>query len=201
MMNKRLGNTARVPAGSRAIRYLAIAYLCSFGAFAAEPTVPYTRYIPVEKHLDPAWVASLTQRGERKAYRGDELKYIAMACGGIGAGQIEITGEGTLGSWWIFNEDQKANRGNGYSTGWCYLHPQPVDKPVEHGFAIRIAQKGKPVQVLELSRKDFDDLSFIGEYPIATLDYRKSGAKLPVEIRSEVFSPFVFSTCAIPPIR
>ena len=178
-------------ASSRVVRYLVIACLWSGGASAAEPAVPYTRYIPAEKNLDPTWVNSLTAKGDRRKYRGEELKYIAMPCGGIGAGQIEITGEGTLGSWWIFNEDQKANRGNGYSTGWHYLQPQPVDKPVEHGFAIRIAEKGEPARVLELSRKNFDDLTFIGEYPIATLDYRKSGATLPVAIQSEVFSPFV----------
>jgi non-lysosomal glucosylceramidase len=171
---------------------VAALFLASYaGASAAQQDKAYAACVPKDKKLDPKWVESLTAKGERKIYRGDELKYIAMPCGGIGAGQIEITGDGTLGSWWIFNEDQKSNRGNGYGNGWYYLHPQPVDKPVEHGFAIRIAQPGKPGQVLELSRKDFDDLSFIGEYPIATLEYRKSGTKLPVAIQSEVFSPFV----------
>lgn len=152
----------------------------------------YDRYVPSDKKLDPAWVQSLTAKGERKVYRGEELKFIGMPCGGIGAGQIEITGEGTLGTWWIFNENIPANQAEGRgSNGYHYMHPKPIDKRVENGFAIRITEQGKSPQLLELSRKDFDGLAFVGEYPIATLDYRKSGARLPVSIQSEVFSPFV----------
>lgn len=158
----------------------------------AAPGIAYDRYVPSDKKLDPAWVQSLTAKGERKVYTGDELKFIGMPCGGIGAGQIEITGEGTLGTWWIFNENIPSNQAEGRgSNGYHYMHPKPIDKRVGNGFAIRITEPGKPAQVLELSRKDFDELAFIGEYPIATLDYRKSGAKLPVTIQGEVFSPFV----------
>lgn len=154
--------------------------------------VGYERYIPAEKGLDPAWVSSLFAKGERRAYTGEELTFIGMPCGGIGAGQIEITGEGTLGTWWIFNENIPSNQGDGRgSNGHHYLHPKPIDKRVEHGFAIRFHEDGKPARVLELSRKDFDRLTFTGEYPMATLDYKKSGEELPVRIQGEVFSPFV----------
>jgi uncharacterized protein (DUF608 family) len=152
---------------------------------------PYQPYVPADKKLEAKWIESLTAKGERKVYTGKELPLLAMPCGGIGAGQIEITGDGTLGSWWIFNEWQRSNRGKGYANGWGYLHPEPVEKRVEHGFAIRVQQPGKAPQVLQLCRKDFDDLRFIGEYPVAILEYRRSGAALPVTIQSEVFSPFV----------
>ena len=155
------------------------------------PTTPYTAYIPANKKLDPAWVASLTAKGERKSYSGAELKYIAMPCGGIGAGQIEICGDGRLGSWWIFNKSPQPNGGMGFSTGARYLKPAQPDKAVDHLFAIRIDQSGAAPSVLRLDSQDFDDMRFIGEYPIATLDYRKKGASLPVSIQSEVFSPFV----------
>jgi hypothetical protein len=53
-------------------------------------------YIPEEKSLDPAWVASLFERGERRVYRGEELRYVAMPCGGVGAGQLLPTRERML---------------------------------------------------------------------------------------------------------
>lgn len=68
----------------------------------------YQAYIPEDKRLDPVWVASLRDRGEQKVYQGDELRLIGMPCGGIGAGQIEISGTGMLGTWWIFNESPHA---------------------------------------------------------------------------------------------
>ena len=158
---------------------------------AAEPAVPYAAYIPEDKKLDPKWVDELFEKGGRESYSGEQLKYIAMPCGGIGAGQIEICGDGTLGSWWIFNQAQKANAGLGYSTGARYLKPAVPDKPVENTFAIRIEPVGGTATVLRLDGRDFDDIRFFGEYPIATLDYRQHNASLPVEIQSEIFSPFV----------
>jgi uncharacterized protein (DUF608 family) len=169
-----------------------IALMTSALGIAAADSAAYARYVPSEKGLDPAWGKTLTAKGTRKIYSGDELKFIGMPCGGIGAGQIEISGEGFLGTWWIFNENIPSNQAEGRgSNGYHYKRPKPIDKRVENGFAIRITEQGKPSQVLELNRKDFDQLAFVGEYPIATLDYCRSGAKLPVAIQSEVFSPFV----------
>jgi len=114
-----------------------------------------------------------------------------MPCGGIGAGQIEISGAGNLGTWWIFNKSPKTNGGMGYSTGARYLKPAPIEKVVENGFAIRIEPKNGNPQVLKLDGSDFDDIRFVGEYPIASLDYHSHKFDLPVKISSEVFSPFV----------
>jgi len=153
---------------------------------------PYKPYIPADKGLDPAWVASLADSGHRKVYRGDERKYVAMPCGGIGAGQIEICGDGKLGSWWIFNQSPPSNGGVGTPWGGGrYLKPAVPDKPVEHGFAISLQPaNGKPT-VLRLDSTDFDDLGFIGEYPIATLQYHRTKSPLPLALQCEVFSPFI----------
>ena len=131
-------------------------------------------YVPSNKKLDPIWIQSLFEKGVPKVYQGNELNYIAMPCGGIGAGEVEITGNGTLCfTESIYNQMQPANGGLGDYDGAQYLRPQAPKTKIENGFAIRIKETGQEPQVLQLSRKDFDSLKFIGEYPIATLDYRK----------------------------
>lgn len=171
---------------------LILTLLAPFAALSsAEPVSPYKAYIPEDKGLEPAWVASLTTKGQRKVYQGKELDLIGMPCGGIGAGQIEISGTSILGTWLIFNKSPEANGGMGYSTGARYLRPAPIEKTVENGFAIRIKPKNSNSQVLRLDGSDFDDIRFIGEYPIASLDYRSRKLDLPVKISSKIFSPFV----------
>ncbi|MCX6922410.1 MAG: GH116 family glycosyl-hydrolase, partial [Verrucomicrobia bacterium] len=152
----------------------------------AEQSTPYTAYVPADKHLDPQWVRSLTAQGERKVFTGDELKYLAMPCGGIGAGELSIRGDGQLATWCILNEVQFGN-----ANGAHYLNPRVEDKRLEQGFAVSVRPAGQPARVLQLNSADFDDLRLIGEYPIATLEYHRRNQDLPVSIRSEVFSPFV----------
>ena len=79
----------------------------------------------------------------------------------------------------------------GNADGAHYLQPRVEDKRLEHGFAISVRPTGQPARVFRLNSADFDDIHFIGEYPIATLEYRRHAQDLPVTIRSEVFSPFV----------
>ena len=138
---------------------------------------------------DQAWVRSLYERGEPKRYTGDELRWLAMPCGGVGAGQIEICGDGKLGSWWIANEPPPTNGGISYAGGNRYLNPFVPERPVDHGFALRIDSDDR--QVYPLDHSHFDALDFTGQYPVARLNYRRSAGTLPVEIESEVFSPFV----------
>ena len=157
----------------------------------AQSSPDYNAYIPEDKGLDPAWVASLSSRGEQKVYQGQELDLIGMPCGGIGAGQLEISGKGTLGTWWIFNVSPPRNGGLGSANGARYLKPAPIEEIVENDFAIRIQPKNDNPKVLKLDGSDFDDMRFIGEYPIASFDYRRQANDLPVTIRSKVFSPFV----------
>ena len=165
---------------------------------AAKPDPAPDHFVPAEKKLDAAWLKALTARGPRRPYSGGELETIGMPCGGICSGQLYVRGDGTLAHWWIAN--------NAYNTGpgrltqlktplgvfpEAYTTFRPPS-PIEQGFAIRVAcNEGKP-QVRELSREDFDDIRFFGEYPVATVEYAtKDKPSLPVQVSAEVFSPFI----------
>ena len=70
-------------------------------------------YIPQDKQLDAEWVNSLFQKGEQNVYQGDELRLIAMPCGGIGAGQVEVTGDGRICfTESVYNQMQQPNGGH-----------------------------------------------------------------------------------------
>ncbi|MFC2113353.1 GH116 family glycosyl hydrolase [Bacteroidota bacterium] len=149
-------------------------------------------YIPIDKNLDTQWVESLFLKGEQKVYSGNELDHIAMPCGGIGAGQVEVTGDGRICfTESVYNVMQKPNAGHGLSTGWQYMNPQVPESMVENEFSISIEEQGGDAAVYSLSGEDFDDIHFVGEYPIARLEYRRTSDDIPVKISSEVFSPFV----------
>ncbi len=168
---------------------------------------PERRLIPANKRLDSSWLKALTARGERKPYRGNELKTIGMPCGGIGAGQLYVRGDGTLAQWWIAN--------NAYGTAWWWEPFQPEVKRdvcsetplgcypaayqtylppgfIDQGFAIRVETEGQAPRVCPLSLEGFDDPRFFGEYPMARIEYHApKGGPIPVEVASEVFSPFI----------
>ncbi|ANW95302.1 hypothetical protein AXE80_02925 [Wenyingzhuangia fucanilytica] len=149
-------------------------------------------YIPINKGLDNKWIESLLEKGEQKIYNDEELKYIAMPCGGIGTGQVEITGEGKLVfTESVYNQMQQPNTGHGLSSGYNYINPVVLESKVNNAFSIRIKEASGNYKVLRLNHQDFDDIQFIGEYPMSQLTYQKKNGKLPIEIKSEVFSPFV----------
>ena len=50
----------------------------------------YLKMIPANKKLDPAWVRSLYERGHKQTYTNEDLKYIGMPVGGIGAGHVKM---------------------------------------------------------------------------------------------------------------
>lgn len=144
------------------------------------------------------FIGDIDSKGERKVYRGAELTTIGMPCGGIMAGQLYVRGDGTLANWWIAN--------NAYNTGYgvegllnfdtplgpwkvCYQTFEPPGY-IDQGFRITV-DNGREKQSRELSKKDFDDISFIGEYPIAFIRYASRTNPLPVEVRSTVYSPFI----------
>lgn len=175
---------------------------CLFLLFAitsvvkAQPTDP-THGIPVNKGLTAAWKSSLWENG-RKVYRGKELTTIGMPCGGIAAGQLYVRGDGTLANWWIANNAYNT----GYGIDWlmnfktavgpwkvCYQTFEPLSY-IDQGFRVSIRQRGRTL-TRTLSKADFDDISFIGEYPVATINYSSSSHPLPLQIKSTVFSPFI----------
>ena len=146
---------------------------------------PFTRedfdhLVPADKKLSPEWVKSLTARGERTVYRGAELKTIGMPIGGIACGQLYLGGDGKLWHWDIFN--QHIGTGDGH-----YAKPPKPSSPLEQGFALRVTNGGK-TQVRTLDRIGWQDISFIGEYPIGFVEYRD--ADVPVTVSLEAFSPF-----------
>lgn len=144
------------------------------------------------------FVGDISHKGERKEYKGEELKTIGMPCGGIMAGQIYVRGDGTLANWWIAN--------NAYNTGYgidsllnfdtplgpwkvCYQTFEPMSY-IDQGFKVTV-DDGQKKETRELSMDGFDDISFIGEYPIAFINYASKNNKLPIEISSTVYSPFI----------
>jgi uncharacterized protein (DUF608 family) len=139
------------------------------------------KLVPADKKLSPEWVKSLFARGARTVYRGAELEKIGMPVGGICSGQLYLGGDGRLWCWDIFNK----HVGTGADH---YRNPPRPASPLDQGFAVRVKAGGKAV-VKALDRNGFPDVSFCGEYPIATVEYRDPA--VPVSVSLEAFSPFV----------
>ena len=153
--------------------------------------------VPFNKMLSADWQKSLWQN-KKTVYKGDELLTIGMPCGGIAAGQLSVRGDGTLGDWWISN--------NAYNTGYgldkfmnfntalgpwkvCYQTFEPMGY-IDQGFSISYTQNGK-TNSKTLDKNNFDDISFIGEYPVATINYASKSNPIPVAVTMKVFSPFI----------
>lgn len=167
-----------------------------FNSLNAQNT--FGHVIKEDKQLSETWKKSLYEKGEQKIYRGEELTTIGMPCGGIAAGQLYVRGDGTLANWWIAN--------NAYNTGYgidhllnfetnqgpwkvCYQTFEPFSYFTQ-GFEINIRTKGNTI-TRKLDKSGFDNIGFIGEYPIAKVLYENQKNKLPVSIEMEVFSPFI----------
>lgn len=176
--------------------FLIISSLVSTVVAFSQPMDP-SHHVPENKNLPASWKASL-YNDQKRIFKGDELLTIGMPCGGIAAGQLYVRGDGTLANWWIYN--------NAYNTGYgidsltqfntalgpwtvCYKTFEPKSY-IGQGFTIKIKQDNKEVTA-NLDKKDFDDISFVGEYPIATINYNSGTKKLPVTVSSEVYSPFI----------
>ena len=176
-------------------RFLYLLLLIYSGSYSQ--TTDTSHHVPVQKNLTANWEKSLYSN-EKKVYKGDELFTIGMPCGGIAAGQLYVRGDGTLANWWIAN--------NAYNTGYgvdslthfntalgpwtvCYKTFRPASY-IDQGFSITVKQNGKQ-QTAKLNKDDFNDISFVGEYPIAKINYADKKKTLPVAVSSEVFSPFI----------
>jgi len=147
----------------------------------------YLKLIPVDKKLDPKWLASLFAKGKPKVYRGEDLKRIGMPVGGICAGQIYLGGDGKLWLWDIFNKTTRGVADKG-TNGENYVNPLHQTSPVDQGFAVRLRTKTKTV-TKRLDITGFDDVSFRGEYPAAFVTYRDKA--LPIDVSLKAYSPFI----------
>lgn len=138
--------------------------------------------IPADKKLSTAWLRSLTERGEPTIYRGAELDNIGMPVGGVCAGQLYPGGDGRLWHWDIFNApDPGLIQLTG---GPHYAKPMKPKSPLEQGFALKVNG-----QVRRLDKTGFPDVTFCGQYPIGTVNYRD--AACPVAVKLEAYSPFI----------
>lgn len=155
----------------------------------------YARLIPADKKLAPAWVQTLFARGEPTIYRGDALDRMGMPVGGVGAGQMYLSGDGRLWLWDVFNRVTRGVENKGQN-GENYVTPLKAVSSVEQGFAIRVTPaaaadagaQNRP-QIRALDRSGWADVSFRGEYPIGRVEYRDAAS--PVVVSLEAFSPFV----------
>jgi uncharacterized protein (DUF608 family) len=144
--------------------------------------------IPADKKLDATWVRSLYERGEPTVYRklAGELSWIGMPVGGIACGQLYLGGDGKPWHFDIFNQPPREGFAN--SSGPHYKDPARPVSPIEQGFAVR-TRAGGEAKVRALDASGFAEVSFRGEYPIGTVQYRDSGA--PISVDLEAFSPFI----------
>jgi len=142
--------------------------------------------VPADKKLDPAWVQSLTARGQPEIFRGRDLRFIGMPVGGIGCGQLYIGGQGQLWHWDIFQPRTPTD--DRIWTGPRYAKPLEAVSQIDHGFALQIKQHGRTT-VRTLDQKGFSQISFRGEYPMARVQFEDPQS--PVQVALEAFSPFI----------
>ena len=92
--------------------------------------MPAAHSIPADKNLSAEWIAGLYEGRRRQVFSGEDAATIGMPVGGIGAGQLYLRGDGTLGCWRIFNTYIFTGYGQD-----CYATETP-ESPVEPGFAV-----------------------------------------------------------------
>ncbi len=171
---------------------LIVIFSCSAQLFGQTTEQIHTRsYIPEDKQITEDYVLSLFDRGESQVFNSSENIYVGMPCGGIATGQVDIQVSGRLCFYEdIYNDNRKQNRGHGNSTGYQYINPVVNQSQIDNEFAIAISGDSGQQQIIPLNGDGFDNISFVGEYPVAKLQYNDSSRSLPVEISSEVFSSF-----------
>jgi len=159
---------------------------------------PSTKLIPAQKPLDRQWYNSLYHDTVPATYRGAALTTIGMPVGGIAAGQLYIRGDGSLAGWWIANNAYNTGPGhenmNTFNTPlgqWKVVY-QTFTPPsfISQGFRIKVSSGSKTSTRL-LNKEGCNNISFSGEYPVATVQYDDTREKLPVSVRMQAFSPFI----------
>ncbi len=137
----------------------------------------FDHLVPADKKLKREWVKSLFERGIPEVLTGQDLEFIGMPIGGIGAGQLYLGGDGRLWHWDIFNHTP----GTGSEH---YAKPLKPSSPLKQKFSLTIGKETRP-----LDQTGFAAVSFRGEYPIGRVEY--TDGRSPIEIKMEAFSPFI----------
>lgn len=154
---------------------------------ATAPQSAPARLIPADKGIAPDEIERLRLRGAQRVYRSAARATIGMPCGGIGAGQVYVRGDGTLAGWQV--------DGRHYSSGWGaenYRTYRP-ESSISQGFAIAVTDGAGATTRATLDDAGFDEIEFAGEYPVAKIRYRATSARPaapPVDVDLEAFSPF-----------
>ncbi len=148
----------------------------------------YRKIIPADKKLLPEWVQALYARGEKQTYRNEELNYIGMPVGGIGAGLVYLGGDGRLWMWDIFNKQYARGFMGRGAGGDTYLNPFEQVHPFEQGFELRVIA-GEQAETFSLDKNGFDQVTFDGRYPMGSVRYEDPFSA--VDVTLEAFSPFV----------
>ena len=100
-----------------------------------------------------------------------------MPVGGLFAGQLYLGGDGKLWHWNIFNE-------NIFTRAEHYAKPLVPSEILQQGFALKIGGRSIP-----LDASGFSNVSFRGQYPLGTVEYKDPS--IPLTVTMEAFSPFI----------
>lgn len=138
--------------------------------------------IPADKKLSRDWVKSLFERGMPEVLCGNELKFVGMPIGGIGAGQLYLGGDGQLWHWDVFNTLRELPQATGGAEH--YRQPLTPASPLAQKFSLKIGDTTRT-----LNRDGFSEIAFRGEYPVGIVEY--ADAASPLTVKLEAFSPFI----------
>ena len=141
---------------------------------------------------------------DRHIYRGDSLRAVAMPLGGLGTGSIALGGDGSLRQWQIVNQiNHLACVPHSFFAVWArQVRPRgtPVARVLQSAALYDSAGPAAPPtsndhllpfahRALLKALPGVEATEFIGEYPIAEVDYHDSA--LPLRVSLEAFSPFI----------
>lgn len=138
--------------------------------------------VPADKSLDPAWLRSLTARGEPTVFSGEQAKYLGMPVGGGCSGQLYLGADGRLWHWDVYNARATS------TSDLAYSEPPPRESPFRQGFVMRTTNAANTT-TRTLDSDGFTDVSLVGQYPIGRVTLRDDES--PVHVTLEAFSPFV----------
>ncbi len=147
----------------------------------AKPQLPYSR-------------AELFGQSRLRPYTGRQLDHIAFPLGGIGAGMVSLGGWGQLRDWEIRNRPAK-----GFLVPFTFFTlrveqgrkpplVRVIQGPVGGSYTIGGGHTSiRPEDGAGLPR--FNEVSFTGEFPLATLRFKDR--EVPLEVSLEAFNPLL----------